>query len=425
MIVETTLWAIQALLLWGMLRYSMTDSRNELHRLGNPLMWFGLFYILWFLMPQVLALMPGHLIIGLEETSSELRGSIILQTQLWLILFMLCVLMGYAAVTLAGGWRVPASVTRTPLQRPLWVYAIALYCIGLVGFHMMGDLYSSLGPGVKRSAIVKNASGKAYATLSFLASWATAYLSAHLWLSRRRMLAVAIAGGYIYFAFFTDARGRMMWPLVQATMFVWLQQGNVNIRRVALYGVCGMIVLVLLDPMFISFKNGNAERLTQALDPAVMLSSLFFSRNFDGFSNMALITHLDRIPEDLSILWTGARDAYMNTYFPGVYAMGVAFPTTFPGEAWIAGKAPIMVAFGLMYGVLLGALNAFIKKTSRESAVWVYLMAIPYLAGVGNDFVPSFGKMLAAMFAPTCWLLYELMLKRHGRPNMLASHAEA
>ncbi|MES2683394.1 MAG: hypothetical protein V4650_07705 [Pseudomonadota bacterium] len=428
MIVEYALFASQILLLSVMLRFSMVGAKNGLQRLGNPLMWFGLFYTLWFLIPQIFALLPGHLIIGLEGLSESERGEAVMPTQLYLIVFLLSVAVGFATVTLAGGWRTLDGKDSMPFESINWGYAGVLLLVGLFGFHMMGEVYSSLGPTAHRSAIVKSTSGKIYASLSFFGSFATAYLVAHLWLRKMRMAAFLVLATYLYFAFFTDARGRMMWPAVQATMFIWLQQKQVKLGKVIAYAIGGLIVLALLDPLFISFKNNNSERIEQALSPAAILTSLFFTRNFDGFANLALITHLDRIPESLTILLKGGREAYMNTYFPEILAMGVAFPTTFPGEAWIAGKLPFLFAFSMLYGVLLGLLNAFIRRARRESQVWVYLMGIPYLAGIGNDFIPSLGKLIAATAAPVVWMfsswVWDSMRGSQRKPRAITSELE-
>jgi hypothetical protein len=357
------------------------------------------------LVPQVFVLMADHPVIGLEHLAPNARAAATLPTQIYLSLFLGAVLIGYAAALSLGEQPDTGARLQPPPVRPaLWFYGVVAYAVGIVAFFVLARSFHAMPDGTMRSALVKNPTGQVLMALSFFGSFGVAYLCAHLWLSGRRLLPIALFLVYGYLVLQLGARGRILWPLVTAAMFVWGQRSRVSLSRVLVLSVIGLVLLSLMDSLVFGLRYNDYERLRAALSPVAMFQELFYARNFDGFANLLFITHHDLIPEQPALLWRGARDVYMETYYPGVYRMGVAFPTTIPGEFWLAGKAPLLGAMSLVYGFALGSMHLFLRHARSESQVWLYLLLVPWVTSVGGELVESLQKMIAACFPVLLWI---------------------
>lgn len=405
MILEAAMLLPQLALMGLLITLGATGARNEMERALNPAMLLCFFYALWMLIPQVFVLTAEHPVIGLEHLSPTARAAATLPTQLCLCLFLGAVLIGYAAALgLLDGGGHGARAQPPPLRPALWVYAVLAYGLGIGAFYLLGRSFHAMPDGTMRSALVKNPTGQLLMAVSFFGSFGVAYLGAHLWLGGRRLLPIALFLVYGYLVLQLGARGRILWPLVTAAMFVWGHRSRISLSRVLVFAVVGLMLLTLMDPLVHGLRYDDYERLREALSPAAMFQTLFYARNFDGFANLLFITHNDLIPVQPSLLWLGARDVYMETYFPGVYRLGVAFPTTIPGEFWLAGKAPLLGAMSLVYGFALGTLHLYLRHARNESQVWLYLLLVPWVTSVGGELVESLNKMIAACLPALLWI---------------------
>lgn len=395
-------------------------ARNEMERVLNPAMLLCFFYTLWMLIPQVFVLMSGHPVIGLEHLTPNARAAATLPTQIYLSLFLTAVLIGYAAAMgLLGRPHAGPARQMPPLQPTLWAYALPAYAIGICAFFILGRSFHAMPDGTMRSALVKNPTGQLLMAISFFGSFGVAYLGAHLWLRGKRLLPIALFLVYGYLVLQLGARGRILWPLVTAAMFVWGQGGRVRLSKVLVLGVLALMLLSLMDPLVYGLRYNDFERLRTALSPTVMFQTLFYARNFDGFANLLFITHHDLIPEQPGLLFRGARDVYMQTYFPDVYRMGVAFPTTIPGEFWLAGKVPLLAAMSLIYGFALGAMHLYLRNATSEAQVWLYLLLVPWVTAVGGELVESLQKMIAACAPALLWMAAGWLVPPRRRTRMV------
>lgn len=417
MMIEVAMLLLQIGLLGLLIGLSASGARNELERVLNPAMLLTFFYTLWMLIPQVFALMPEHSVVGMESVPPAERAAATFRTQCYLVLFLGPLLVGYAtAMGLFRNTRPAALQVPPPMQATLWHYGLAAYAIGVCAFFILGRTFHSLPDGTMRSALVKTSSGQVLMTLSFFGSFGVAYLGAHLWLGGRRLLPLVLFLVYAWMVLQLGARGRILWPLVTAILFVWGQRSRVRLVPVIVFAVAALMFLSLLDPLVYGLRYGDFDRFREALSPVVMFETLFYSRNFDGFASLLFLTYNDLIPADPRFLLGGARDAYMNTYFPGVYAMGVAFPTSIPGEFWLAGKAPLLGAISLIYGFGLGTLNQYLRGAQRESQVWLYLLLVPWLTAVGGELAESVRKMIAAGAPAVVWIMASWFVRARPRP---------
>lgn len=417
MILETTLILVQLVLLVLLVTVARSAARHSMERTFNPAVLLSFFYLLWMLIPQGFAMTPEHAVIGLEHVPPASRAAAVWPTQGLLLTFLGALSIGYA--TALGLFTSSAGfvVSPPPLQPPRWMYALAAYALGIAAFYLLGRTLQALPDGTMRSALVKNASGQVLMTLSFFGSFGVAYLCAHGWLRGHRLLAVLLFVVYAWMVLQLGARGRILWPAVTALMFVWGQSPSLRPGRLLISGVAALVVLSLLDPLVYGLRHDDYARLREALSPATMFDTLFYGRNFDGFANLLFITQQDRIPEQAALLFSGSRDAYMNTYYPEIYAMGVAFPTTVPGEFWLAGRVPLLAAMALLYGAALGLFQLFLRHAQRESQLWFYLLLLPWVTAVGGELVESVQKMIAASAPAALWMLADTLRVRGAAPT--------
>lgn len=405
MILEGVLLLLQIALLVLLVAIARQRAAHPLERAFNPAALLCFFYVLWMLIPQAYALLPAHAVIGLEHVPSDLRFAAVLPTQGLLLVFLGCLTIGYATVLGLFSPAGPAKLYSPPLQPTQWHYGLATYAVGIAAFFVLGRTLEALPDGTMRSALVKNTAGQIMMTLSFFGSFGVAYLCAHGWLRGQRLRALVLFLLYAWLVLQLGARGRILWPAVTALLFVWGQTGQLRTGRLLIMAVLALATLSLLDPLVYGLRNDDYARLRDALSPLAMLETLFYGRNFDGFANLLFINQQDRIPEQASLLFSGSRDVYMNTYYPDIYAMGVAFPTTVPGEFWLAGRLPLLTAMSLLYGAALALFQLFARHARRESQLWIYLLLLPWVTAVGGELVESLQKMMAACAPAVLWML--------------------
>ena len=412
------MWFLQCALLGLLMALAGTGARNEMERALNPAMLLAFFYTLWMLIPQTFVLLPDHPVVGMESVSPSVRAAATFPTQCYLVLFLSAIAIGYAtALGLGKRDAVALAPQPPPLQPTRWHYGLAAYLLGTCAFFILGRTMQALPDGTMRSALVKNASGQILMTLSFFGSFGVAYLGAHLWLQGKRLMPLMLFLAYGYLVLQLGARGRILWPLVTAILFVWGRGTRVRLLRVVVMGVVALMVLSLLDPLVYGIRKDDYTRFIEALSPAVMFETLFYGRNFDGFANLLFITHNDLVREQPAFLLSGSRDAFMTTYFPAIYKMGVAFPTSIPGEFWLAGKTPLLGAMSLIYGFGLGMLHRYLRSANREAHVWLYLLLVPWVTAVGGELVESLQKMIAAGAPALLWIAagWIVRTRRQGR----------
>lgn len=421
MILELSMLLLQAGLLALLVGLSASGARNELERVLNPAMLLTFFYTLWMLIPQVFAMLPEHSVVGMESVPPGVRAAATFPTQGYLVLFLSALLVGYAtALGVFRDHRPAALQLSPPMQATHWHYGLAAYAVGVCAFFVLGRSFHALPDGTMRSALVKNSTGQVLMTLSFFGSFGVAYLGAHLWLRGRRLLPLVLFLVYAWLVLQLGARGRILWPLVTAILFVWGQRRRVRLLPVLVFAIVALMFLSVLDPLVYGLRYDDFSRFQAALYPAAMFETLFYSRNFDGFASLLFITYNDLIPADPRFLLGGSRDVYMNTYFPDVYAMGVAFPTSIPGEFWLAGKTPLLGAMSLVYGFGLGMLNQYLRGARRESQVWLYLLLVPWVTAVGGELAESVRKMIAAGAPAVIWIMASWFVRGRRPARTLA-----
>lgn len=400
---EAAMFLLQVGLMALLVAVSSKGARNEMERALNPAMLLVFFYTVWMLIPQIFALLPEHSVVGMESVPPTERAAATLPTQAYLSLFLAAVLIGYSIAL--GLKRATVLVSQPPPLQPLrWHYGLAAYAVGIGAFFILGRTFHELPDGTMRSALVKTTTGQLLTAISFFGSFGVAYLCAHLWLQGRRLQPLILFIVYAYLVLQLGARGRILWPLVTAILFVWGRGAHIRLMPVILMAVIALTALSLLDPLVYGLRYDDFTRFKAALSPTVMFETLFYGRNFDGFANLMFITHNDLIPEQPGFLLGGARDAYMLTYYPGIYAMGVAFPTTIPGEFWLAGKTPLLAAMSCLYGFGLGLLHQYLRSARRESQVWLYLLLLPWVTAVGGELMESMQKIIAAGLPALVWI---------------------
>ncbi len=418
MILATTLLVLQLAMLaaFFMLGHSGAARYKGLHRDFGPAQWFIAFYLFWFVMPQTVALFGDHFMMEFSQVTADDRLQILQVTQGYLVLFLGCVLMGFAPLPMFSLNMPLASLARPlPVDREVsWTYGLLALATGLLAFVGLAALVKE---GEARSEAVGAIRGQVLYALSFFGSFGFAYLAAHLWRARQWLVVLVLALGYTILAFSIGARGRVLWPLVFVVVFVWASSGRrLSYVKVLLFCVVVLGVLSILDPLFIAIRLNDASRLI-GMDAQSILSPLLFGRNFDGLGGFATVAYRDLIPASPGVLLTGARELYMNTYFPAIYARGVGFPPTVPGEFWIAGGLMFLMIGGVVYGAVLGCLDQFVRRISREEEFWMYIVLIPWVAAVGGALTESLAKMLAAVIP-----ILGLMAYRKLSSSVLTGH---
>jgi hypothetical protein len=244
----------------------------------------------------------------------------------------------------------------------------------------------------------------AVTVVAYFGGFAVAMLVFYAVRSRRYWLAFTLMVVYGASLVMTGARGRLLLPIAFALILLSVYRARFSMPRLLGVGAALLSVLVVFDPLFKYFRTGSAS----AFDRAFSLGTLYETRNFDGFSTLALIAHQDQMDPSLGYLFTGIRQDLMQTFFPEVFASGVAFGTTIPGWFLLSGGMAGLIVFGMLYGSGLALLNRWLMAGQRHTVVGGYLFGIVWLAAVQSDFVENLDKMIAQLLPP---LVLSLILR--------------
>ena len=417
-IISAALVAVQCVILvyWGMLATSR--ARELLTTYFNPVNWLAGFYTLWFLLPQIVSLFPKHHLLGFEQLTAGERLEITVSAQLRIIAFLLIVVQGYIATLpflehARGAGRRPAARTWLDLDWLGGSYVITCFVVGIIAISLLGkELVASEG---MRSQLVKTPTGKILTIAGFYGNFAFAFLFSRLVVGRRYVAAIAVLTIFATAVFLTGARGRLMWAMVIATIFITLYKDAIAVRRFAMLGVILFAFLLLADAGLKAVRTGDVHELFSSFDANGPFMQLFLKRNFDGFANFAFISHYDAVRHQPAILIEGGRDAFMNFYYPEVYASGVGFGVTYPGMFWLAGGFPAMLAMGFVFGGVIGLISLLLHQIEDERMIWAYLFAMTWFCAIGGNFQESFDKMCTAASPPLLWLALDLALRPVSR----------
>ncbi|KAA5539291.1 hypothetical protein FYK55_24575 [Roseiconus nitratireducens] len=400
---QLLLLAVQVLILGSIVALGAHGAKSVLVRFFNPGCWFVLFYLLWFLLPQCASMAHGNALVEYIEISDQ---SWVL-TQLYLAGFCLAIFLGMLAVRVllqVSNRNTNVFPFRESLSRFEYQILILFYVAGAAATLYLGrKLMQSDG---FRSELVKSTSGQLLTILMYYGTFAMAVLLGR-GLFERRMLQVLLAGGILGSAiFFTGARGRLLWPIAIALVYTFCRSNRVRWFRIATFAAVGLFALLVFDPIFMSLREGLRHWSWAAVWERVDVADLYIEkRNFDGFSNFAVISTYDSIAYEPKLLLTGARDTFMHHYFPGILERGVGFGTTFPGMFWLSGGLYGLLLGGLGYGVLLGLLDFGLRRIRREPLFWSYCFAMTWLCAVGGNFQESLDKMIAVASPGFVWLV--------------------
>ena len=392
----------QAVLLWVIVTIARANGRQVIARYLNPGCWLAFFYTLWFLIPQLVSVTNDNFVLGFPGATPQQ----VLVSQWRLVVFLATVLLGLLVARALLGFRsVPAlqiirfrALRRSETQM-LWLF----YILGFFSTVYLGIQLASMGGF--RSELVKTLPGMIATTVSFFGLYAMAVLSGHAFFHRNYLLAFLIIIVLGTAIFFTAARGRLLWPIVLAVAYVACRRNKVNWNAVIGVGTLGILVLLVFDPVFSSLRGGLRHFDGQQLADRINPNNIFMEkRNFDGFANFTLISSVDSSKKQLDILMTGGRKAFMEKYFPDIFASGVGFGTTMPGMLWLAGGFKVLVLGAAAYGALLAVLTTIFHRIRNEPMFWSYLFAMTWLAAVGGNFQESLDKMVAVALPGFVWL---------------------
>lgn len=411
---------IQILFLFGF-NFILSRRRGTVvQKYFHPFAFISFFYFLFFIIPQFIAIYPPYELVGLAHIDWQERRSMISQAQLAGLAFLLPLMVVYYFIYTS--WRgLQNTRSQTGVVRRGIVFSdfhsrdyhaiFFFFVIGLTAIVYLGITLTDIAEGSEgarsyRSELVKTTGGKITTAISYFGNFAFAVLFVNAILNRKWPVAIVLVvvfGGAILM---TGSRGRLMWPLVLSAVMLMSYTGKVEFKKIIPAGLVGLMLLLLLDPLMKTIRSGDFNYVSDMLDFQAMFETMFFRRNFDGLSNLALAVHMDEAPKSLTYLFTGARDAFMTTYFPTTYAAGVGFGVSYPGWLFLTLGWPGLVIGGAAFGFVLGYIHSLLKRVRDIRLYWTYLFMMPWLCAVGGNFVESFDKMLAAIAPGILWILY-------------------
>lgn len=393
--ISLLLLVCQAAALWAVVQISRPMTAGHvLYRYFNPLCFFALFVLMFFLMPQVYGLAHDYYMVEFPMNSPQELKAAFLSGQQTTLLFIVVVLVG---VWLVRTFYEPRSAGERPPRFPDSVRRLEL--VVLASFFAVGVLahtYLSVvlrNDGGFRSVLVKSPGGMAVTVIAYFGGFAVAMLLFYAVRSKRYWLAFTLIGVYGASVVMTGARGRLLLPVAFALIMVSVYRARFSMAPLLGVAAALLSVLVVLDPLFKYFRTGNAS----AFDGAFSLGALYETRNFDGFSTLALIAHQNQLEPSLDRLFTGIRLDFMQTFFPDVYANGVAFGSTIPGWFLLSGGTAGLIVFGMLYGSGLELLNRWLRAGQRHIVVGGYLFGIVWITAVQSDFVENLDKAIAQL----------------------------
>ncbi len=391
--IPVLLLAVQILLLGlAMATSQHRQPDHVLYKWFNPVSFVAGFYSLFFLIPQVYGLASDYYLVGFPPSTEGFREQAFVNAQQVAIIFLFGLLLGTLAGRSISASSVPAQPVDLPdrLSTAQTIVLTGFLAVGVGSYLMLAAQLS--GTDEFRSSLVKTTRGQILTTLAFFGNFAFTILLYSLLRQRRRLAAAFLCAIFAASIILTGSRGRLLWPCVIAAILFMIQQDRIRFRLLATVAPIVLIVLVALDPIAASLTTGTWHPPSEYLQ----FSDLFERRNFDGFSNLALIlTEQDAVAQP-SLLMSGARDQFMNQYFPEIYARGVGFGATVPGWAFLSGGVVGVVAVAVVYGFILQILFAGLSRSA--GVIWIvgYLTAMTWLGAVGGNFVESLDKAFAA-----------------------------
>ena len=405
----------QLVLIYALFVLSGINTRIVLYRYFNPYTFFILFYLLFFIIEQFYYETDQFHFLGQEAFPFALSRDVYNQVQLKLILFLGAIVVGSIFTTpylrntpLAEFRRFFHLRTNAAETLILRVYL----GVGVAAILYLGRELADMDSF--RSALVKSTSGLVATAISFFGNFAYAVLMAQS-ISRRKYF-TAFVLTFIFGAaiLYTGARGRFLWPLLISLMIVFSVNNRIPMIK-AIFSSFGLLVILsVMDPLKKALTEANAS--FGFSDIGTSLSLLMEKRNFDGFANFALISTTGSIPPSISYLVTGIRDVFMDTYFPKIYASGVAFGSTIPGYFYLAGGLTGLVILGVLYGVSLGLINILLRNTRERWVIYSIYFALTFYVAVGGDFMESRNKLLTAIAPGPVALLIRYLLNRNRLP---------
>jgi hypothetical protein len=306
----------QIMLLYATWRCSCYRARGVVYRYANPFCFFIIFYALFFLIEQIIFLFTGELIGGDVLAVAQDHGSFT-RTQIALAGFVAAIFLGSSISTLMLPAEDPLRARRifqakkSRLEQfAAWIFFI----IGLLATVYLGVKFSQLIG--YRSALVKSTDGKIATAVSFFGNFAFCYLSYSLVERRKYVIAILAAALFGIAILYTGSRGRLMWPLVIAVICFYSSKGKLPVLRIALFGLFGLLLLSIMDPLRKALMSGGSFYISQI---GTSILDTFLRRNFDGFSNFNIILNSGLFKPSPGYLFTGIRTIFMDTFFFDVY----------------------------------------------------------------------------------------------------------
>lgn len=419
MIVSLLLLCLQIWLVLLANRLGAGNGRAHVFfRFFNPFSFIALFYTLFFILPQLFGIFFDFQILGFETFAYDVRKETFLRTQFHVTGFLAVLVLAQisfgAFVGNAGGARAPVDPVSvipdrlSPVQSTvIWL----LFLFGLAGVFALGAMFSNtIG---FRSQLVKSFQGQVLTAISFFANFAFTILLFSLARARRFLLCAVITGVFAAGILMTGSRGRLLWPLVLAFVLFVCKRDEFPALRIAIFALLCVAALSVMDPLRAALVNPG--RYVTDISLLESIRMLFIKRNFDGFSNFALMSMPGYITPSLDYLFSGARNVFMNTYFADIYRRGVGFGSTIPGWLYISGGWIGFYVFTFCYGLFMSAIGTYMRQTRSFVIYAAYLTAMPWLSAVGGDLVESLDKLLIAL-APAGALWFAMLFLHADAP---------
>jgi hypothetical protein len=409
MFLEFLIIFLQFLLLFVFFWLNHSRDRLLYKKILNPLCFLSFFYLFWFLLPQIIAIFPPYQLVGLEYQGAEFRSNMVLSGQVAALLFLFFVGAGYSVFLKSGKGVVNGTQFIQGIRKWEFVLLLLFFFVGVVSIFYLGLQFQSSGE--MRSELVKSFEGKVVTAISFFANFSFSVLSLILLFKKRYFLFLLLFLAFASGILLTGARGRLLWPLLLLCSFSLIYVRRLPLMLLILLGFSLLAFLLLLDPLMISIREGNFERLYDSINLAYFLESLIYRRSFDSFSNLTALVFYDEIEYRIGYFVLGARDVFMNNYYPLAYESGVGFGATYPGALFLSGGYLGLIIGSFVFGAFLGVYGTWFRSISDARFLWIYLFSVPWICAVGGNFAESFDKLIAALLPGFLWLF----LRRTGR----------
>lgn len=405
---------LQIALLVSFLPVNQLFSRKKIDAITllGPGSWFFLFFLFKFVVPQIFIPLNDWRIFGLGSESRTLVIEVFYSTQVILSLFLLVALTTTHAVSMC------ARIDKMRFSRSFRLREnnsnTQLMCLAFVAFGLAGALYllsqDRSGP---RGELVSGLQGQiAYAALYFSNVGVASVLVNFLNGTNKYFLFLLGVLAYSIFLSLFGARGIVVaFILVTAVYFLNFRYTKISKSTLLMVATLFLAVIFTLDLVFslliygeIRFGSGSEVSLTSALG---------YSREFDGFHNLAMIvSQTSYFSGDPSIFLGGRTDElFVLRYFPEVYNRGYGHPATYIGE-FLLGVGMVGVLYcGFFVGAVISFLKYFYKKYIHYPAdITLYSFSVFYILSINSNFFDNWLKILAAIFP--CLLLFFLSRAR-------------